>query len=110
MGGGIHLATMLKEHLENFAQLAVRGADMHRDRGGCKAFPPTPGDSQAQASAVSVDVREGPFCKWMFRSQTGCPGRPEFTSFLGVLPLQVAEATPLRWDWWDVGRKVKPQL
>ena len=58
MGGGIHLATMLKEHLENFAQLAVRGADMHRDRGGCKAFPPTPGDSQAQASALTRPVHK----------------------------------------------------
>lgn len=43
MGGGIHLATMLKEHLENFAQFAVTGADMHRDRGGCEAFPPLQG-------------------------------------------------------------------
>ena len=43
VGGGIHLATMLKEHLENFAQFAVTGADMHRDRGGCEAFPPLQG-------------------------------------------------------------------
>ena len=35
------MATMLKEHLENVAQFAVRGADMRRERGGSRGLPST---------------------------------------------------------------------
>lgn len=46
------MATMLKEHLENVAQLAVRGADMRRGE-GLRRPSLTPGDSKAQASALT---------------------------------------------------------